>query len=273
VSAAWRPEVALPLAIALLAYAVGWARLARRAPARLRGALIARLGLALGGLVVAAVALLGLHEAAHERFPAHMAQHVLLMMIAVPAVLLADPLPAALWALPAGARARVGRRLRPSARARRAWHALTRLPVAWTLWAGTLGFWHLPAAYDAALAGGPVHDLAHVTLVAAAVVFWWPVIVPAPRPAVAPGAAGRVAYLVLAALASSALGVALAASPAPLYAYPPPPGGASLLEDQARGGVLMWAVGGAVDMAAVLALLARMMGGERVRASLTARGA
>jgi cytochrome c oxidase assembly factor CtaG len=82
-----------------------------------------------------------------------------------------------------------------------------------------------------------------------------------------------VAYLVLAALASSALGVALAASPAPLYAYPPPPGGASLLEDQARGGVLMWAVGGAVDMAAVLALLARMMGGERVRASLTARGA
>jgi hypothetical protein len=35
----------------------------------------------------------------------------------------------------------------------------------------------------------------------------------------------------------------------------------------------MWAVGGAVDMAAVLALLARMMGGERVRASLTARGA
>ena len=62
--AAWRPEVALPLAALIVVYAVGWARLARRSPARLRGGLIARLALALGGLVAIAVALLGLHEAA-----------------------------------------------------------------------------------------------------------------------------------------------------------------------------------------------------------------
>jgi cytochrome c oxidase assembly factor CtaG len=257
-----RLEVALPLAVAILAYAVGWGRLARRSPARLHGRLIARLALALAGLVTIAVALLGLHDAAHERFLPHMVQHVLLMMLGVPALLLADPLPAVVWALPAAARARLAVLLAGRAWPRRAWRRLTRLPAAWTLWALVLWGWHLPAAHDAALAHDRVHDLAHLTLASAAVLFWWPVIQPAPRGTTAPAAA-RVVYLVLAAFCSSALGVLLAASPVPLYAYPP---AADALEDQARGGVVMWAVGGAVDMAAVLALVARVVGGERGRA-------
>jgi cytochrome c oxidase assembly factor CtaG len=262
--AAWRLEVALPLAALIVVYAVGWARLARRSPARLRRGLIARLALALGGLVAVAVALLGLHEAAHERFVAHMVQHVLLMMVGVPALLLADPLAAVSWALPAGARARLRQGLRRRSPARRAWAALTRLPVAWAIWALVLGGWHLPAAYDATLAGGFVHDLAHLTLTAAAVVFWWPVLGPAPRTATPPAAA-RVVYLVLAAFASGALGVVLAASPVPLYAYPAAAEGGSRLDDQAWGGVVMWAVGGAIDMAAVLAVLGRAVGGARSR--------
>jgi cytochrome c oxidase assembly factor CtaG len=262
---AWRPEVALPLAALIVVYAVGWARLARHSPARLRGGLIARLALALGGLVAVAVALLGLHEAAHERFVAHMVQHVLLMMVGVPALLLADPLPALAWALPAGARAGLRRLLRRRAPARRAWTILTRLPVAWVVWALVLGGWHLPAAYDATLAGGFLHDLAHVTLTGAAVVFWWPVLGAAPRTATSPAPA-RVVYLVLAAFASSALGIALAASPVPLYAYPDTAEGPSRLDDQAWGGIVMWAVGGAIDMAAVLAVLGRAVGGARRRA-------
>jgi cytochrome c oxidase assembly factor CtaG len=260
VSPAWRLEVALPLAAAVVVYALGWARLARRSPARVRRGLVARLALALGGLVATAVALLGLHDAAHERFLPHMVQHVLLMMVAVPALLLADPLPAALWALPAPARAGVQALLTRRAAARRAWHALTRLPVAWALWALVLGAWHLPAAYDATLAHGRIHDLAHLTLAGAAVVFWWPVIGPAPRPAAPPPVVARVVYLVLAALASGALGVLLAASPVPLYAYPATVPGVSPLQDQARGGIVMWAVGGGIDMAAVLALVARVVG-------------
>jgi cytochrome c oxidase assembly factor CtaG len=189
---------------------------------------------------------------------------VLLMMVGVPALVLADPLPAVAWALPAGARARLRRLLGRRAPARRAWAALTRLPVAWVTWALVLGGWHLPAAYDATLAGGVLHDVAHLTLTAAAVVFWWPVLGAAPRTAT-PTAAARVVYLVLAAFASSALGVALATSPVPLYAYPAAEG-LSRLDDQAWGGVVMWAVGGAIDMAAVLAVLGRAVGGERRRA-------
>jgi cytochrome c oxidase assembly factor CtaG len=259
----WRPEVALPLAIAVVVYATGWARLALRSPLRLRPAALGRLALALTGLVVVAVALLGLHGAAHERFLAHMVQHVLLMMVGVPLLLLADPLPAALWALPAGARSRLRGLLVRRSPARRAWAALTWMPVAWTLYAVVLWTWHLPAAYDAALASGWLHDLEHLTFALAAVVFWWPVIGPAPRSAAPPAAAARVVYLLLAAFSSSALGVLLAASPSPLYAYPAVADGPSPLEDQAWGGIVMWAVGGAIDMAAILAVVARVIAGER----------
>ncbi|HEU5197823.1 MAG TPA: cytochrome c oxidase assembly protein [Methylomirabilota bacterium] len=255
----WRPEVTLPLTVALFVYALGWTRLALRSPARRRPALVARLALSLAGLVLAAVALLGLHDAAHERFAAHMAQHLLLMMVAVPLLLLADPLPAALWALPAPLRRGLGVLLAEGALLRRGWRAVTRLPVAWILYALVLWLWHLPAAYDAALARGWLHDLEHLSFTAAAVVFWWPVIAPAPRVAAPAAPVARVVYLVLAALSGGALGVLLAASPAPLYAYAT----GDPLADQAWGGVLMWAVGGAIDMAAVLAVVARVLGGAR----------
>lgn len=255
----WRPEVALPLALAVVVYAIGWARLARRSPARRRAALVGRLALSLAGIVLVAVALLGLHDAAHARFLPHMAQHVLLMMVAVPLLLLADPLPAALWALPARARKRTAAWLTDGATPRRAWRTLTRLPVAWTLYTLVLWLWHLPVAYDAALTRGWLHDLEHVSFAAAAVLFWWPVIAPAPRVAAPAPPVARVVYLVLAAFSGGALGVLLAASPAPLYAY----AAGDPLADQAWGGVLMWAVGGAIDMAAVLAVVARVVGGPR----------
>jgi cytochrome c oxidase assembly factor CtaG len=255
----WRPDVALLLALALILYAAGWTRLARRSPARRRGALLARLALSLAGLVGLAIALLGLHDAAHERFVAHMAQHLLLMMVAVPMLLLADPLPAVLWALPAALRRGASAWLTEASPPRRAWRALTRPPVAWTFYALVLWCWHLPAAYDAALARAWLHDLEHVSFVAAAVVFWWPIIAPAPRVAAPPSPVARVVYLVLAAFSGGALGVLLAASPAPLYAY----ASADPLADQTWGGVLMWAVGGAIDMAAVLAVVARVVGGPR----------
>jgi cytochrome c oxidase assembly factor CtaG len=263
----WRAEVALPLAIAAVLYLIGWTRLALRSPVRCRRRLMARLALALAGLTAIAVALLALHQAAHESFAAHMVQHLLLIVVGVPALLLADPLPAAVWALPAVVRRRARRALAGRTPLRRAWRGLTRMPVAWTLHAAALWLWHVPAAYDAALASGTLHDAEHLVFAATAALFWWPVIGPAPRGAPAPLGC-RIVYLVLGAFQSAALGVFLLAAPRPLYAY----GG---LDDQALGGVLMWAVGGTVDMAAVLVLVYRFLAaGERdaAAASLTVPG-
>jgi cytochrome c oxidase assembly factor CtaG len=263
---AWRVEIAGPLAAVAILYLVGWTRLARRSPARCRPRLIARLGLALAGLTILAVALLGLHEAAHESFAAHMLQHLLLITVAMPLLLLADPLPAVMWASPSALRRAAGIALRSSAAPRRLWRRLTRMPVAWALHAVALWLWHVPLAYDAALASGPLHDAEHLVFAATAVLFWWPILDPAPRVHAAPPLSARIIYLVLAAFQSAALGLVLAASPRPLYVY-------GALDDQALGGVLMWAVGGAVDMAAVLVLVYKFLAAaERnaVAASLTA---
>jgi cytochrome c oxidase assembly factor CtaG len=264
----WRLEIALPLAVLAGVYLVGWTRLARRSPLRCRRRLAAGLALALAGVTAAAVALLGLHAAAHESFTAHMAQHLLLIVVAVPAVLLADPLPAVVWALPAAARRAVRGALVAASAPRRMWRTLTRMPVAWTLHAVALWLWHVPAAYDAALASGPLHDAEHLVLAASAAVFWWPVIDPAPRAPATPPLGWRIVYLVLGAFQSAALGVWLVSAPEPLYAY-------GALEDQALGGVLMWGVGGAVDMTAVLVLVYRFLAAAERRsrpASLTVPG-
>jgi len=219
-------------------------------------------------VAAAAVALLGLHGAAHESFAAHMMQHLLLIVVAVPALLLADPLPAVMWALPCAIRRAVRRALVAGAMPRRLWRALTRMPVAWTLHVTALWLWHVPAVYDAALASGPLHDVEHLVFAATATLFWWPVIDPAPRVSRAPALGWRIVYLVLGAFQSAALGIVLIAASRPLYAY-------GALDDQTLGGVLMWAVGGAVDMAAVLICVYRFLArGEHAAglASLTASG-
>jgi cytochrome c oxidase assembly factor CtaG len=266
VAPSWRVEIALPLALLAIIYLIGWTRLTRRMPARCRTRLVIRLALALAGVTAAAVALVGLQDAAHESFAAHMVQHLLLVAVAVPALLLADPLPAVMWALPAAVRRAARGALLAPAAPRRVWRALTRMPVAWTLHATVLWIWHVPVAYDAALASGLLHDAEHLAFAATAVLFWWPVIDPAPRGDTPPPLRWRIVYLVLGAFQSAALGVFLVATPRPLYAY-------GALDDQALGGVLMWAVGGAVDMAAVLVLVYRFLAaGERGSrpASLTA---
>jgi putative membrane protein len=123
--------------------------------------------------------------------------------------------------------------------------------------------WHLPGPYDLALERGVVHALEHATFLGTAVLFWVPVLDPAPRLRPPLGAPGRAVYLVLAAFQASALGLLLAAWPAPLYsAYAAAPGA---LDDQAWAGALMWAVTAAADMAAVLVTVCRAMGAAASR--------
>ncbi len=268
-----RPGILVLLLLLGSAYATGWWRLSQRARQLVPWW---RPALTLAGLGCLALALLSpLDALAHRLFVAHMVQHMLLVAVAAPALLLADPLVALLWALPARARVRAGRLLVRGAPLRRIWRALTRVPVAWLGYALVLWLWHLPPAYDAALEDRLLHDLEHLAFFGSAVLFWWPVINPAPHVgrALHPGAG--VVYLVLGALQSAGLGLLLAASPTVLYSsYTASRGLGRLspLEDQALGGVVMWGLSAVIDMLAVMVLLYRFLTLEDQRLLPRAKG-
>jgi len=255
-----RPEIVLPLLTVSGLYSVGAWRLARRGPVP---ALRARLALALGSLAVIALALVSpLDRLADRFFVAHMLQHMLLIMVAVPALLLADPFPILLWGLPDSVRRRARSSFARSSRFARAVRILTAMPLAWIVYGGVLWLWHLPAAYDRAVADRVLHDAEHVTFVLGAVLFWWPVLDPAPRVRPAAPHALRVVHLVVGAFQTAALGLVLTLAPVGLYrAYTLGPRleGGGALDDQAWGGIVMWGLGGLIDMIALILFLRRCL--------------
>jgi putative membrane protein len=255
----WRPDVGLVLVALGVLYGRGWWRLRRRGHRTL--APLWRLAAYLGGLASVALALLSpLHSLAERLLSAHMVQHQLLLMAAAPGLLLGNPLPFTAWALPPTFRRLLQRLLVEGSPVRRALRALTRLPVAGLVFALTLWAWHWPPAYEAALRWPVVHDLEHLTFFGAAVLFWWPVVNPAPR---ARGPRGglyyglRIAYLVLATGLNTLLGAVIGLTERVLYpSYGADSGlfGLTPLDDQALGGGIMWS-GGHMYLIAILVLL------------------
>lgn len=253
----------------------GWSRLARRAsraPSPLRAAL------AVAAVVVAGVALLSpLDDLAHGLLVAHMVQHLLLMMVAVPLLLLADPLPLLLWGLPRPLRRGAGRLLAADGVVRRWGARLVAMPAAWTIAVATLAFWHVPGVHQRALSDTVTHVAQHVSFVASAALFWWPVLSPAPRWRPAPPDTARIIYLVTATFPGAALGLILMLSTSvlyPVYAVDAQRWGLEPLEDQAWAGFVMWAGAGAVEMLVTLALVWRFLvahQGSITAASLTLR--
>jgi len=262
-----RAAILLLVVVLATLFSTGWCRLARRrrASRATPSGGLGRLALGLGGLAAVVVALVSpLDDLAHERFPAHMVQHLLLIVVAAPALVAANGFAPLLWGLPAGLRRAVGRALRPGRPLRRALGLLVSPTCAWLLHASAMWLWHLPGPYDLALESGVVHALEHATFLGTAVLFWMPVLDPAPRLRPPLGVPGRAVYLVLAAFQASALGLLLAAWPVPLYTgYADVPGA---LDDQAWGGALMWAVTAAADMAAVMVTVWRAMSATASRA-------
>jgi putative membrane protein len=232
----------LLLAGVLAAYVRGWWRLrARGHPPRAW-----RLAAYVLGVLTIAGALIALDELADERFSLHMAQHLLLMMVAAPLLALGDPLPLVLWGLPRRARVAVAATLRPGAAVRRALSALTWLPVAGGLYVVTVWAWHVPALYDAAAEHEALHALEHLSFLATALLFWWPILEPAPRlhPSAHPGL--QILYLIVATAQNTALGMILSIPDRAFYPYyvrQAAEHGLDAVGDQSFGGGLMWSMG------------------------------
>jgi putative membrane protein len=188
-------------------------------------------------------------------FSAHMLQHLLLLLVVPPLLLLG--IPPRCWA-----------RILQWAPARRAEQLLGRSPSSWLLGVGTLWLWHAPALYDAAVANEEVHIFQHLCFLVTATIFWWPVLTPLAERRLALPA--TIFYLIAAAFANAILGVIITFAPPGLYpAYEHPIdrlGALSLIRqgwglsytlDQQLGGLIMWGTGGPVYLVGALWALGR----------------
>ncbi|MBI2941262.1 MAG: cytochrome c oxidase assembly protein [Chloroflexi bacterium] len=229
------------IGIALLAgvwlYTAGWARARQRADGSL--ATRKRLLAYVTATAVIAIALMSAIDTFQSRlFSIHMLQHMLLVYLAAPLLLLSRP--ATFWrqGLPAG--------LRTWPTGVREWRAaevlshLARPAVALGLSTVILWLWHIPTAYDLALENDVVHALEHLTFFGAFLLYWWPLI---GSPSRLTTNAARTVYLAGGGAQSGFLGGIITFSPRVLYTHylnAPRTGGLSALADQQLAGVVMW---------------------------------
>jgi putative membrane protein len=217
---AWsfRADVMLVMVVLTVVYTSGWWRLRNKGCCDTRRSWQA--ALYLGGLMVLCVALLSpIDRLAGALFLMHMLQHLLLMMVAAPLLLCANPLPVFLWALPRRARHRLGRLLSRDAMVRSGLRALPWMPLAWPVFVVNLWAWHHPAIYQVALRHDRIHDLEHLTFFGTALLFWWPIINPAPwvRGRIHPGL--QLVYLMVATGQNIRLGAVIALTRRVLYPF------------------------------------------------------
>jgi putative membrane protein len=168
----------------------------------------------------------------------HMVQHVLLLTVAAPLIVLGAPWMPVWRGLPLRVRrslARTVARSRAFAPLRLLARLLSRPLPAWIAFNASLILWHLPAAYDLTLRNNAVHDLEHTTFLLFGILLWAQVIDSPPLHARL-SAPHRVYYITAAATVGWLLSVVIALDPAPIYsAYAQlahRPGGISELADQ-----------------------------------------
>src|SRR5205814_191451 len=146
--------------VALALFSQGWIRLRRRG--RVDLASVGR-ALVFGlGVGVAVLALVSPLDAIGEDslLSAHMLQHVLVGDVAPALLVVGLRGPLAFFFLPAAVLSSLARRWA----LRRVLGVFLRPKVSFGIWALSLGVWHVPAAYDYALANPLVHTLEHVSL-------------------------------------------------------------------------------------------------------------
>jgi putative membrane protein len=241
------PSVLLGVLLAGGLYGRGVARLWSRA-GRGRGVSLQQVAFFSSGLLIVLIALESpLDALAKALLAAHMLQHLLLILVAGPLLVLGAPLPSVLWALPEAPRRGLGA----------LWKHLNGLEkpgVAFALHSLALWAWHVPVLYGAAIDNRAVHTLEHVSFLGTAILFWFAVLKPG-RPAFGLG----VLFIFGLAVQSSILGALLAFSPTPWYAAhltSAQQWGLSPLDDQQVAGLIMWIPGGAIYLAAALGLFA-----------------
>jgi len=206
---------------------------------------------------------------ADELLWAHMLQHIVLMSVAPPLIVLGAPWIPVWRGLPLSLR-------RPLARfavglpavVRAGFRALRDPYVVFVLGSVDLAVWHLPALYDLTLRSSAVHYTEHASFVVLGLLFWLQVLDSPPlHPRLT--ALWRAVYATAGAATGWLLALVLALAPTPIYpAYASlahRPGGISALGDQELAAGVMIGIGAIPFSIAVFVLIYQWLDEERPR--------
>jgi putative membrane protein len=174
-----------------------------------------------------------------ELLTVHMVQHLLLMTVAPPLILLGAPFMPLLHVLPPGFVQSALFRWPPI---RRLGRLLSHPAVCWLAAAAALVGWHIPAVFTLGLRSEGLHIAEHVCFLVSGFLFWWPVVQPWPSLPSSPRWS-ILLYLFLATLPCDILSGFLAFCDRvvyPVYLSAPRHFGISALEDQECAAALMW---------------------------------
>lgn len=257
------PLLIIAVYVAVSVYVIGLRRLHREAPKYHfpKWRIISYFG----GVLAFCIALLSpLAAYSEELFAMHMVQHLLLLIVAPPLILLGTPLIPALWTLPTEYRKRFAKLLRPGQPLGRMANILAYPMLAVAAYVICVAVWHVPNFYDAAQGRTFMHDLEHVMFYGTALLYWWPIVAPI-------GSNRRlkfgmaIPYLLPPFLEGMLIGALITFSDTPIYqTYQEldvnPIWGMGTLDDQQLGGLIMWVPGGMfflIPLIGTLALLLR----------------
>ena len=197
------------------------------------------------GLAVIAASLFGrIDNLSDSSLSWHMVQHLALITLAAPLLLMGAPVRLALAALPARGAALLARALN-SAPMRVIDNPLFGLGLLTVVLYGT----HFSPLYERALENQTVHAWLHVLYLVTALIYWNPIFAIAPAPH-APSHPARILALFLSLPMSAFLGFGFYVTNRVLYAHYAARGGA--LDDQMNAGAVMWLSAGTPVLLALL---------------------
>jgi putative membrane protein len=241
----WSPPVTVNVVIFLttLVYIRGWVSLRRSSPGLFSASSLAAFLAGMFALWVAIGSPLSAFDEAS--LTVHMTQHILLMLVTPPFLLLGAPALPLLHGPPQWlVRNAIGPFLRwPPVQSSGKY--LTHPIACWMLATVALIAWHVPVLFELALRSGFWHEIEHACFLSTSILFWWPVVQPFPSEARWPRWSIPL-YLFLGTLPGGALGAFLAFCDRVLYpSYTETAHifGITPLDDQIFAGSLMWVFG------------------------------
>jgi putative membrane protein len=199
----------------------------------------------------------------HEMLTAHMVQHLLLMTLAPPLILLGMPRKPLADSLSQRLEA-ISRPLQ-SAPMHQFANAVTHPAFRWLTAAGTLILWHIPSVFMLGMRSQTWHSVEQLSFFASGLLFWWPVVRPSAGNSKWPESS-TLLYLFLATLPCDILSGFLVFCDRvvyPVFLSSRRSFGLSALEDQQCAGALMWTCVTVVYLIAGAVFTARLLSPHR----------